>query len=121
MVQGWEEDAAGGSHEARGSVCLCVHARVHACTCAFSFNLVCVQAPSLERPHLSVYSLEGRVGAEGGSEEGPGPGPGGDALARGAGPSLTGAGPIEPFPSRLGAALVLLSCWATPLRGPRHA
>ena len=71
--------------------------RVHACMCAFSFNLVCVQALSLERPRLSVFSLAGRVGAEGGSEKGPGSGPVGDALAKGAGPCLTGTGLNKPF------------------------
>ena len=29
-------------------------------------------------------------------------------------------GRMRPFPPALGAALVLLSCWAAPLRGPRH-
>lgn len=86
-----------------GALCACVCLRVHACVpacaraCArmhvcFSFNLICVQALSLERPSLSVFSLAGRVGAECGSEKGPGSGPGGDALVRGAGPCLTGMG-----------------------------
>lgn len=75
-------------------MCLREHAcaRMHVC---FSFNLVCVQARSLERPSLSVFSLAGRVGAECGSEKGPGSGPG-RRLVRGE-PLPHRNGPNEPF------------------------
>ena len=86
---------AGGSHEARGSVCLRVHMRVHTCTCAFSFNLICVQAPSLERPRCLFILSRGGWALRAAQRRAQGQARG-DALG-GAGPCLTGVGPNEPF------------------------